>query len=134
MAMNPAHPAAFIDASAIVALVDRDDETHQAAAEAYQTLVNEGYRLFTTNHAIADAHELIVAGLGEQVAKEWLSKQNLAVYIADAADEERAKQRILESPGNARLRYSDAVSYAVMQRLGVSEAFAVDPDFLRHLD
>ncbi|HEX5992347.1 MAG TPA: hypothetical protein VFY70_07225, partial [Thermomicrobiales bacterium] len=54
----------FVDASALVALADRDDASHGAAVAAYQELVASGFRLFTTDLALASAHELIAAALG----------------------------------------------------------------------
>ena len=132
--ITPAIPAAIVDASAIVALVDRDDATHEAAVNAYHSLVEDGYRLFTTNHAFAEAHDLISTSLGENVAREWLDRQALPIYVTDSADEEQARKRICENTSGKRLRYTDAISYVVMERLGVQEAFAVDPDFLAHLD
>ena len=53
----------FVDASALVALADRDDASHAAAVTAYQDLVASGFRLFTTDLALAAAHELIAVAL-----------------------------------------------------------------------
>lgn len=125
-------PIAFVDTSAIVALVDRDDQTHGAAVNAYHTLVDDGYRLFTTNHVIRETYDLLAATLGHAVATQWLQDVGLAVYVTDNQDEERARERILTS--SRPIRYSDAISLSVMERLGIAEAFAVDPDFLESMD
>ena len=61
--------ATFVDASALVALADRDDASHAAAVSAYQDLIASGFRLFTTDLALAAAHELIAVVLGHDVAR-----------------------------------------------------------------
>ncbi len=124
------HPAAFVDSSAIVALVDRDDETHTAVVDAYRGLVADGYKLITTNHVIAETFDLLTVGLGVAIAKQWLRDSRLAVYHADEQDEAKARQMLLAAAEQRRLSYTDAVSLVVMDRLGITDAFAVDPDFL----
>jgi len=126
-------PIAFVDSSAIVALVDRGDATHTAAVDAYHSLVNDGYRLFTTNHVVCETYDLLYSTLGEALARQWLQDTALAIYVTDATDEERARERVLAGERHRHLRYTDAISLAVMERLGVADAFAVDPDFLENL-
>jgi predicted nucleic acid-binding protein len=125
-----AHPAAFVDSSALVALVDRDDATHGAAVEAYRGLVAAGYKLFTTNYVVAEAFDLLGSGLGTSVARQWLRDSRLPVYHADEQDEANARRLILRASDRRQISFTDAVSLVVMERLGVTDAFAVDPSFL----
>lgn len=126
----PARPAAFVDASALVALADEDDASHGAAVGAYRDLIAAGYALFTTNAVVAEAFDLLRAGLGGETARRWLRDCRLPVYHADEADEAEAR-RLALAPGAGRdLSLTEALSLAVMARLGVSEAFAVDQRFL----
>lgn len=129
-APRPAFPVAFVDASAIVALVDRDDEAHGPAVAAYRQLVAAGYRLFTTNYAVAETFDLLCAGVGPAVARRWLRESRLAVYHADEEDEANARARILATEPGHPLSLTDAISLVVMARLGVTDAFAVDPNLL----
>lgn len=124
---------AFVDSSAIVALVDAGDISHRAAAEAYHSLVSSGYRLFTTNHVIVETFALLTSGLGPDVAKQWLRDMRLAIYTADADDEAKAYKMVLDADNNHAVTLTDAISYVVMERLGVVDAFAVDPHFLAAL-
>ena len=126
-------PIAFVDSSAIVALVDRDDATHEAAVNAYHSLVNDGYRLFTTNHVISETYDMLFSTLGAAIARQWLADVGLAVYVTDSVDEEKARERVLRSENGTSIRYTDAVSLSVMERLGVADAFAVDFDFLESM-
>lgn len=121
---------AFVDSSAIVALVDRRDPTHQQALAAYHELVDDGYHLFTTNYVIAETLQLLQISFGPDIARTWLKDHRLPVYHADEQDERRAIARISNARPGSRLTMTDAISSVVMDRLGVSDAFAVDPDVL----
>ena len=123
-------PAVFIDSSAIVALVDQDDASHQDAVAAYHGLVSAGYRLFTTNYVVAETYDLLRTGVGHAVARQWLKDSGLATYHADEQDERRARRMVLKARGAQGLTLTDAISLIVMERFGVSDAFAVDPNFL----
>jgi predicted nucleic acid-binding protein len=126
----PQTAIAFVDSSAIVALVDRHDPTHQQALAAYHELVDDGYHLFTTNYVIAETLQLLEISSGPDTARRWLQDHRLPVYHADEQDERRAIARITNARPGTRLSMTDAISFIVMDRLGVSDAFAVDPDVL----
>lgn len=128
----PQNQSAFVDSSALVALVDRDDYTHRAAVDAYESLKLQGYRLFTSNHIVAETFDLLASSLGQDIARSWLKEMVLPIYVADANDLEQARDRVIDS--RKPLNFNDALSVVIMQRLGVAEAFAVDPDFLAALD
>lgn len=121
---------AFVDSSAIVALVDANDATHGAAVSAYADLLRQGYKLFTTNHVVAETVDLLDAGVGPDVARRWLRDHRLPVYHADEQDERRAKALVISSRSARGLSYVDAISLVVMERFGVADAFAVDSHFL----
>lgn len=123
-------PVAFVDSSAIIAMVNRDDPIHEQAVAAYHELVDDGYHLFTTNFVIAEAVQLIELGFGREIARQWLRDQRLPVYHADEQDVKRAIAQITSARQGSRVSMTDAVSSVVMERLNVSDAFAVDPDFL----
>ncbi len=129
-ASRPRHPAVFVDSSAIVALVDRDDASHRAAVDAYRGLVAAGYRLFTTNYVVAETFDLLSTGVGPSVARQWLRDSKLAIYHADEQDERKARKLVIQAEGKRGLSLTDAVSVVVMERLDVADAFAVDPNFL----
>ena len=132
--MSESIPVAFVDSSAIVALVDRTVATHQAAVDAYRDLVSQGYRLFTTNHVIAETVDLLMEGTGPDVARRWLRDHRLPVYHADEEDERRARALVISSRSQRGLSFTDAVSLVVMEKFNVADAFAVDSHFLSDED
>jgi predicted nucleic acid-binding protein len=123
----------FVDASALVALADRDDASHGAAVRAYRELVGSGYLLFTTDIALADAHELLVAAFGPENARSWLAQCGIHVECATSPDVEEGRRAIEEgfAPPNATL--AEAIQIAILDRLGVTDVFAVDRAFLAML-
>jgi len=127
---TPTDLVAFVDSSAIVSLVDRNDETHEAAVGAYRDLLQQGYKLFTTNFVIAETIGLLIDGVGADIARQWLRDHRLTVYHADEQDERRARALVIGSRSERGLTYVDAISLVVMERLGVADAFAVDTHFL----
>lgn len=130
---RPDFPVAFVDSSAIVTLIDHDDASHAAAVDAYRSLVSSGYRLFTTNHVLDEAFELLSAGIGVTAARQWLRDHRLAVYYVDESDLSAAIAAITARDASAPITLTDALSMVVMERLGVTDAFAVDPAFLAEL-
>jgi predicted nucleic acid-binding protein len=121
---------AFVDSSAILAIVNRADPTHDQAIAAYHELIDAGYHLFTTDYVIAETTQLIDLAFGADVARQWLRTQRLPVYHADEQDVKRAIAQMTSATPGTRISMTDAVSSVVMERLGVSDAFAVDPEFM----
>jgi predicted nucleic acid-binding protein len=124
---------AFVDSSAIVALVDQDDAAHAAATDAYNELSSSNYRLFTTDHVVVEAYDLLLNGVGPVVAAAWLRNHRLPVYCTDENDLAAAQTILTGRPADSPVSFTDALSLAVMERLGVADAFAVDPAFLNAL-
>lgn len=127
---TPNQPTAFVDASAIVALVDRNDRSHEDAVAAYRGLQEANYRLFTTNFVLSEAVQLLTDGVGADVSRQFLRDHRLAVYHATEEDEARAASRVMASRSQRGLSYVDAVSLVVMEKLGIADAFVVDTTFL----
>lgn len=127
---TPYQPTAFVDASAIVALVDRNDRSHEDAVAAYRGLQEANYRLFTTNFVLSEAVQLLTDGVGADVSRQFLRDHRLAVYHATEEDEARAASRVMASRSQRGLSYVDAVSLVVMEKLGIADAFVVDTTFL----
>jgi predicted nucleic acid-binding protein len=123
----------FVDASALIALADRDDASHAAALTAYQDLVASGFRLFTTDLALAAAHEVIAVALGQEVARSWLAHCNILVQRIAPADLEEGRRAIEEGWSAQGATLADTIHLAVLDRLGVTDVFAVDRTFLAML-
>lgn len=120
----------FVDASALVALADADDASHAAAVAAYTDLVTSDHRLFTTDLALTQAHDLLVAALGQDTARWWLSLCRIPAMCVEGGDLATARQMMTDDATSSLSSLTDAIHLAVLDRLGVTDVFAVDRRFL----
>ena len=130
----PSPRIAFVDASALVALADRDDISHQAAADAYQDFLRSGFLLFTTDLAFTTAHQLILAALGPSAARSWLAQCAIHIEAVTTQDLEEGRRKVETGNAPSSAPLCDAIHLAVLDRLNVTYVFAVDRQFLGMLD
>ena len=121
----------LVDTSAIYALVDRNDTYHRKAVTILRSLARRGLSPLLTNFILAEAHALLLSRLGAEMAREWLLRQVWPVEAVTSPDEEKAKE-IIRRYVDKTFSYTDATSFAVMERLGLKEAFAFDPHFRQY--
>jgi len=65
------------------------------------------------------------------MARRWLLGQVWRIEAVHSRDEERAKE-IIRRYTDKSFSYTDATSFAVMERLGLREAFGFDPHFQQY--
>jgi predicted nucleic acid-binding protein len=119
------------DSSAIVAALDAGDRRHEAAVAIAERLAAERWLSLITNYLEAEAHALLLRRLGRGAALGWLLKTTIPVLRALPADEQRAKE-ILARYRDKDFSLCDAISFAVMRRLGVRTAFSFDRHFQQY--
>ena len=124
----------FIDTSAFYALADPRDGNHVEAIAARRVLTDTRSRLYTSNFVLAEAHGLLLGRLGRFTALQILldvDRSNTTIERASATDEQRARA-ILASYTDKDFSLTDAISFAIMQRLGITQAFSFDSDFAQY--
>jgi len=124
---------AFVDASALVALADQDDASHSAALAAYDDLVANGFALFTTNLAFIQAHCLLTAALGSDVSLAWLERCRIPIHPISEEDLATGRADVASSGSTDESALMTSVHLAMLDRLGVSDVFAVERNFLAAL-
>jgi predicted nucleic acid-binding protein len=122
---------AFVDSSAYLALLDADDQYPLEAEAILRRLVAARYRQFTTNVLLIEAHALILSTLGRDRAAQFLvamgSSATTAVRVR-AADETQAQTLLLHHTDKS-YSFADAISFVVMERLGIRAVFTFDRHF-----
>lgn len=123
----------FVDAEAWIAICDARDRYHRQASEFYRHLLTARRTLVTTNLVITESYIVIRRAGGLKAALGFLdamrpSARLLRICSDDAL--EREAEQILRSYPDHAFSLTDAVSFAVMRRRGITEAFAFDRHFL----
>lgn len=125
----------FVDTSAYYALLSPRDANRGAATRIAQRLASERWRLVTTNFILAETHALTLARLGRQIAwraaLEIRGDRNTTVIRVTPADERRAWE-IVEQYDDKNYSWTDATSFAIMDRLDIVYAFHFDRNFTQH--
>jgi predicted nucleic acid-binding protein len=118
----------LVDTSAVFALLDRGDACHAAAKRVLDDLRRSRVEPLLTNFVVAECHALLVARLGLPIARSWLLGTAWPTEGVTDADEVRARE-IIRQYKDKTFSYTDATSFAVMERLGLRRVFAFDSHF-----
>ena len=123
----------FVDAGAWIAISIARDQYHQAGSEIYRSLLRRPAALVTSNLVIAEAQIAIRRAGGHRTAMRFLESlrqsSRLVKVYSDRSLEEQAED-LLARYADQEFSLTDAVSFAVMHRRGIAEAFAFDHHFL----
>ena len=121
----------MVDTSAVYALLDRSDEMHDRAKNCLLIINQNKNRVLLTNFIVAECHALISSRLNHEIARNWLKNLCWPVERVLEEDEKNAVQ-IIMSYRDKSYTYTDAVTFAVMNRLGLTTAFAFDNHFKQY--
>ena len=120
----------FLDTGFLFALVSKKDAHHARVVEVFRTFRNLRLvdHLLTTDHVVAETITLTLkvghteaARIGEQLHAERLARIHWA-----SPEEERAAFAYFRRHQDQTYSFVDCLSFVVMQKLGISEALAVD--------
>ena len=122
----------FIDSSGFKALTDKNDGFSLKASKIWDKLRENKVGLVTSNYVLDESFTLLrnKCDLGKALMlREFLFRGEPKIKVARvlASDEIEAwKWFCLDW---SKLSFTDCVSFAVMERLGLKEAFAFDKHF-----
>lgn len=119
----------FVDTSALFALLDRDDQMHDAAALSFPRLLDTG-SLLTHNYVVVETTALAQRRLGLGAVRALTTALLPAMSVTWVTpDLHAAATAALLAAGGRRASLVDWVSFEVMRQQGISTAFAFDADF-----
>ena len=123
----------FVDTSGWYAVTRTSDPYHQAATESFRRLTRRRGTTFSSNFVVAETHALLMSRFGTLVALQFLRSLPLsAVFIERVtSDDEVEAIAILSRYSDKDFSYTDAVSFAMMRRLGTTEALTADRHFVQ---
>ncbi|KAI9134312.1 type II toxin-antitoxin system VapC family toxin [Acaryochloris sp. CCMEE 5410] len=123
----------FLDSGAFFALLVVEDAFHQRAADLFQQANSEGWHLITTNLVVVETYALILARTrkGRDHAVAFLNGLDTsACHIERITEQDEALgAEIVRTHRDKTYSLCDAISFAVMQRLGIAETISFDKHF-----
>jgi predicted nucleic acid-binding protein len=123
-----------MDTSGFLALISPNDSYHPHAQAFLTQVSREHWRTFTSNFMVAEAHALFLVRLGYQRATAFLRQMpesSTVVVRVSRADEERAHE-IIYQYADKLFSFTDATSFAIMERLHIGVALTSDHHFVQY--
>ena len=120
----------FLDTSAAYALLVRSDENHARAARAFERLKDASARLLTTSYVLVETHALLGRRVGLEAVRGFRDdfEPLLDVTWVDSELHGQGLAALLER-SSSEVSLVDAVSFLVMRREGLDDAFTYDRHF-----
>jgi uncharacterized protein len=122
--------AVFVDTSALVALLNPEDDHHERAERAFAGLRARRPTLLTTSFVLVETYALVGRRLGLD-AVQGFRADFAPLFDVIWVDESlhNAGLDVLVERNKRQLSLVDAVSFVAMRQRGVDEAFSLDPHF-----
>jgi predicted nucleic acid-binding protein len=123
---------AFVDTSALLALLNPHDAAHARARAGFERLAAGQVALLTTSYVLVESYALVARRLGAAAVRAFRESfaPLLEVVWVDEELHEAGLDLLLERKSR-RLSLVDAVSFVAIRRGDVDRVFAYDDDFKR---
>lgn len=130
---SPADRTLFVDSSAFLASINPKDASFSAAQRVLGRIRTGRMQLLTTTYVIVEAHALILNRAGREPGVKFLRglEGSAMGILRPTSDDERRAREIVYTHTDKTYSLTDAISFAVMERLGLTRAFTYDRDFER---
>ena len=120
----------FVDTSALLAVMDRDDAVHREAKETWDLLTSQRATLITTNYVVLETVAILQHRVGVGAVRTF-NDAIVPVLTIDwiSSDRHAAAMSALLTADRRRFSLVDSVSIDTMRRRGLRQAFAFDKHF-----
>ena len=126
----------FVDTGAWIALTDRSDQYHSAAADIYSRLKQRRERLVTTDYVLDETLTRLRYDAGHAHAMRFLElteqgeRSGVVLRVHVTEDIFQSAVALFRQYTTAALSFTDCTSFVVCRRHAIAEAFAFDQHFL----
>ena len=120
----------FIDTSALLAVLDADDDHHKKAKNMWVKLISEEETIICTNYVLVETFALAQNRLGIEAVRT-LQEDVLPMITVEWVDEaaHRAGVTGVLTAMRKKLSLVDCISFDTMRKFGIKKVFAYDPHF-----
>jgi predicted nucleic acid-binding protein len=121
---------AFVDTSAIYAILDRDDENHSSADGIWVKLLDAGAGLVTTNYVAIEISALVQRRLGMPALRTFYEDISPLLTIEwIAPDQHKAGVQAVMAASRRKLSLVDCVSFNCARSHSIRDVFGFDSHF-----
>jgi uncharacterized protein len=123
----------FVDTSALLPILNQDDQDYEASLRIWSRLAQERALLVTSNYVLVETLALIQNRLGMTAVQDFMARFRplLQVVWVDESLHEAAMLLFLQA-NRRRLSLVDCVSFAVCRQRQIEQVFAFDHHFVEH--
>ena len=125
--------AVLVDTGVWYAVADRSDRHHREAIDHYRQIFKDFYQVIVTNLIIAESYNIIRRTLGYRAGSNFLNNltasPRVKMVFSNRETEERAGE-ILRRYQDQDFSYTDAVSFAIMEKMDIRHACTFDRHFI----
>lgn len=122
-----------MDSSAFAAFFLDREARHRDALAIAATVARRGLLQVTTNTVAIETHALILSRAGRVAAREALREIDTTIALVRVTEsDENAGRVILDRYADKDFLLTDAISFALMDRLRLRTAFAFDRHFAQY--
>jgi predicted nucleic acid-binding protein len=120
----------FIDTSAFLAILNKDDTNHPAAKNLWNDLLYSENVIISNNYVLVESFALIQRRLGIEAVRVF-HEDILPLINIEWINAETHKSGVsaMLTASKRNLSLVDCVSFEIMRALGIKKVFAFDPHF-----
>ena len=125
----------YVDTSALIALAVPSDGNHAPAVAFLRRSAQEGRRFVVGRPVLIEYIDGVTKRVGKREAIEelhLLERSTLMRVEPDVEEDHVRARELFFRYDDQMIDMTDALSFAIMERLGLQEAFAFDADFDVH--
>lgn len=122
--------AVFVDTSALLSIMDKDDEDHDRVVAALRKLLADGTKLVTTSYVLVECGALVLRRLGIEAFRALgvASREAFDVFWVDEPLHLEAWERVSEG-GRRGPGLVDWTSFLAMREMEIDTALSLDHHF-----
>jgi predicted nucleic acid-binding protein len=120
----------FVDTSGLYAVLDADDRNHGIAAQYWAKALGAGDALVSSSCVLVEAHALVERRLGMDVLGRF-QRDIVPILSVEWVDEQMYSlgAEMVLAGGQRSLSLVDCISFFIMERLRIRDAFSFDAHF-----